>query len=97
LGCREFSASEWELVEPAKAQPDASINDDFGVVFRDFNFSPVWNHWGHDEGKPLPADGWDQPGKRPDALRPLHAKAEQGWIRVSEIRDGKVVAVRSPS
>lgn len=93
LGCREFSASEWELIGPAKAQPDASINDDFGVVFRDFDFGPVWNHWGDDADKPRPADGWNQTGQRPDALRPLHAKAEQGWIRVSEILDGKVVAV----
>jgi CRISPR-associated protein Cas5d len=93
LGCREFSVSEWELVEPAKVQPDTSINDDFGVVFRDFDFRPVWQHWGDHAGKSRPADGWNEPGKRPDALPPLRAKAEQGWIRVSEIHDGMVVAL----
>ena len=92
LGCREFSASEWELVEPAKTKPDISINDDFGVVFRDFDFDPAWNHWGDVAGKPRPTSGWNQPGKRPEAQLPLHAKAEQGWIRVNEISNGKVVA-----
>lgn len=94
LGCREFSASEWELVtRKPEAIPNALVEKDFGIVFRDFDFAPVWNHWGDTPGKVRPESGWTDPDKRPQQLRPLRALARQGWIQVSEVKDGKVVQV----
>lgn len=91
LGCREFSATEWELVDPPDAIPDAPAEEDFGVMFRDFDFDPVWKHWGDQRNQPRPAEGWSSPGIRPVALPPLHAKAINGWINVNRVRDGKVL------
>jgi len=91
LGCREFSVCEWELVpKPPQAIPEAPAQKDFGVVFRDFDFSPVWNHWGHAAGQKRPGNGWNQPGKRPEQLPPLKAVARCGWITAAEIKGGKV-------
>lgn len=93
LGCREFSAAEWELVSsPPETIPSAPPEDDFGVVFRDFDFSPVWDRWGHGRGKPRPSDDWSLPGNRPVQLAAVHAKAVNGWIRIAEIKNGKVTA-----
>ena len=106
LGCREFSVGEWELITDVPEKiPDTPENEDFGFVFRDFDFSPVWQHWGDARNTPRPAD-WTDPADtrnvpaavkylvRPKANHPpLHAKAVNGWITVSEIRDGKVAAV----
>ncbi|MBU0679135.1 MAG: type I-C CRISPR-associated protein Cas5c [Verrucomicrobia bacterium] len=100
LGCREFSASEWELVEPAEqAHPNEAINDDFGMIFRDFDFDPVWKHWGDDEGAPRPTDWTDPADARkvasdekymvhPIPRKPLHAVADRGWITVATLVDG---------
>jgi CRISPR-associated protein Cas5d len=94
LGCREFSASEWELVpRPPEPVPKAPRVKDFGVVFRDFDFRPVWNHWGHSATRIRPETGWNEPDKRPNQLPPLKAVARDGWITVGEIRDGNVVEV----
>lgn len=92
LGCREFSVAEWCLVSaPPAAIPEAPPEKDFGVIFRDFDFAPVWNHWGHTPNKKRPDDGWSEPGKRPQLLSPLRAVARRGWIEVSEVKDEKVV------
>lgn len=92
LGCREFSVAEWELVaSPPEWIPSAPADEDFGAVFRDFDFSPVWNHWADKPGIVRPADGWSSPAHRPVSLRPLNAKAAKGWIRVGQVEDGKVV------
>ena len=41
LGCREYPCDfEWA----AGAEP-APITEPFGMIFRDFDFSPVWKHW----------------------------------------------------
>ena len=94
LGCREFSASEWELVGNSPERiAGAPPEEDFGIVFRDFDFVPVWRHWGDAPDTPRPAEGWDQPGSRPTPLPPLHAKARHGWITVATVTDGKVVPV----
>ncbi|MBE7504373.1 MAG: type I-C CRISPR-associated protein Cas5 [Verrucomicrobiales bacterium] len=91
LGCREFSVSEWELVHDVpEVIPDARPERDFGVVFRDFDFEPVWNHWGHTVRKSRPEVAWSEPDKRPKQLPPLRAVARHGWITVSELKDGKV-------
>lgn len=94
LGCREFSVSEWQLVkQPPECIPGAPEEKDFGTVFRDFDFAPVWKHWGNAPGKVRPEDGWTQPDKRPAQLPPLRALAHNGWIQASEIRDGRVLPV----
>jgi len=92
LGCREFSVSQWELVtQPPEAIPGAPDERDFGMIFRDFDFSPVWQHWGHAPGKGRPEDGWTNADNRPRQLPPLRGLARSGWIQVSEMRNGKVV------
>ena len=94
LGCREFSASEWELVSASpQAITDAPLEKDYGVIFRDFDFSHVWKHWGDTPDSHRPENGWTDPDKRPRQLFPLRAVARSGWITVSELEDGKVVDV----
>ncbi len=83
FGCREFSVTEWELVEsPPEKIGGPHANEDFGMIFHDFDFATMWNHWGHAKDQPRPADGWNQPGQRPMPKKPFHAKAENGWIQV---------------
>lgn len=85
LGCREFSAREWELVETPPARlTETDTSEDFGMMFHDFDFDPVWNHWPSGTkttGSPRPSTGWTDPGNRP---RPTHhhAKAVNGWITI---------------
>ncbi len=96
FGCREFSVAEWELMTdlPEKI-PGAPEKEDFGFLFRDFDFSPVWQHWGNERNTPRPTD-WTDPADtrnvpaadkylvRPKAHNPpLHAEAINGWITVS--------------
>jgi len=104
LGCREFSVAEWELMTnvPDKI-PDTPETEDLGFIFRDFDFSPVWQHWGDERNTPRPMDWTDPTDTRkvtaadkyavhPNAQHfPLHAKAVNGWISVSEIHDGNVM------
>jgi CRISPR-associated protein Cas5d len=85
LGCREFSIAEWVLVE----QPPETIdvpwaNEDFGMIFSDFDFDKMWNHWGHIKDQPRPEKGWDQPSQRPEPKKSLHAQAVNGWIKVEK-------------
>lgn len=88
LGCREFSVSEWELVEDLPEQiPGAPEFEDFGGMFRDFDFDPVWRHWGDEPHTVRPEDGWDAPEHRPKPLSPLHAIARHGWISVEADHD----------
>lgn len=85
LGCREFSAREWELVEaPPTNLTESESSEDFGMMFRDFDFEPVWNHWPSGtkaSGSPRPNTGWTEPGHRPLPTH-LHAKAVNGWITI---------------
>ncbi len=94
LGCREFSVSEWSLeVSPPPQIPGAPPEKDYGIVFRDFDFDAVWNHWGHERGKPSPEAGWSDPDKRPSQLPPLRAVAHHGWLTVAKVTNGKVEEV----
>lgn len=88
LGCREFSAEEWELCEePPTAIDKAPDEEDFGMLFHDFDYSPVWNHWGHERNAARPPDKeWGGPDKRP-LPRQFHAMARQGWISCEQRRD----------
>ncbi|MBU6410595.1 MAG: type I-C CRISPR-associated protein Cas5 [Verrucomicrobia bacterium] len=92
FGCREFSVAEWEVVErPPEKIPDQPPEEKFGMIFRDFDFKPMWDRWQPRDVQqndchpfvPRPANGWDQPGQRPD---PKHFSAEavNGWITVPE-------------
>ena len=81
LGCREFPCDfEWA----PGAEPDASIDKSFGVIFRDFDFEPVWNHWSGDQ-RPGSWQGENGRTISPTPLRALTATAKDGWIRVAEI------------
>ena len=85
FGCREFSIAEWELVErPPEKIDGPSANEDFGMIFRDFDFSPMWEHWGHSKDIARPSSGWDRPGQRPIPTH-FHAQAKNGWITVKEV------------
>jgi CRISPR-associated protein Cas5d len=84
LGCREFPCDfEWA---PA-AQP-AALDEDFGLLFRDFDFEPLWDLWPAGTSRPL---WWERDGQTVTPVpRPgLVARAEQGWIKVAEIREHK--------
>ncbi len=92
FGCREFSVAEWELVEQPPEKIDVPwANEKFGMVFHDFDFKPMWKQWQPNPEQandrhplvPRPADGWDQPGQRPDPKHFL-AEAVNGWITVPE-------------
>jgi CRISPR-associated protein Cas5d len=85
LGCREFSVREWELDEtPPDKLTEHESSEDFGMMFRDFDFDPVWNHWSSgtkELASPRPTTGWSDSAHRP---RPtlIHAKAVNGWITI---------------
>lgn len=84
FGCREFSVSKWELEEnPPAAILDQPAEEDFGMVFHDFDFTNMWNHWGHGKDQPRPNKGWDKPGHRPMPTH-FYAKAIKGWITVKK-------------
>ncbi|MDA8376350.1 MAG: CRISPR-associated protein Cas5 [Planctomycetia bacterium] len=105
FGCREFSLAQWELVEEHDGKDDSGnlrwrlpgvdlrsmlkINEDFGMLFRDFDFGEMWDHWRPSAEQmkerhphvPRPPDGWDMPGHRPVPTH-FRAKAVNGWITV---------------
>jgi CRISPR-associated protein Cas5d len=92
FGCREFSVAEWEYVEhPQEKILDQPPIEDFGMIFRDFDFNPMWSHWQPDPEQvnhlhpvvPRPEKGWSQPGQRPVPTY-FNAKAVNGWITVEE-------------
>jgi hypothetical protein len=99
FGCREFSVEEWELIEEHDGfdengkrrwrLPDEDlkamqrVNESFGTIFRDFDYRPVWDHWGHGKDDARPASGWSQPGQRPEPNH-FHAQAVNGWITIAQ-------------
>jgi len=84
FGCREFPCF-FEPVNDAY-QPDANINEDFGVIFNDFDYSPIWQHW--QAGKPRP-DKWEKPENRMKPLAAVRAKAEDGWVTLNTLKELK--------
>jgi len=80
LGCREFPCDfEWA----PNTEPPAGC-EDFGMIFRDFDFDPMWEHWA---AGARPSEWAREHG--PQALQPLHAKSgADGWIMVSRIVEG---------
>ncbi len=82
FGCREFSVAEWELVQsPPETIADQPASEDFGMIFRDFDFDKMWDYWGHTKGQSRPARGWDLPDQRPIPTH-FQARAVNGWIDV---------------
>ncbi len=80
-GCREFPCN-FELAPGA--EPNTSINKSYGIIFRDFDFDPVWNHW-TDNGQERPTTWRDGNGRTiaPKPEKSLIAVADRGWITVS--------------
>ena len=81
FGCREFPCDfEWA----PDARPAVSLNKSYGIIFRDFDFEPVWNHWLGDQ---RPGSWKDTNGRAvsPVPLHPLNAVAKDGWITVAEV------------
>ncbi|OKY76782.1 MAG: hypothetical protein BM485_01560 [Desulfobulbaceae bacterium DB1] len=83
FGCREFPCN-FELAP--EAEPSASINKSYGVMFRDFDFDPVWEHWTKN-GNDRPTVWRDAGGRTisPVPEKPVMAVAERGWITVAKI------------
>ena len=78
----ENGGRRWRLpAEELKAMQ--RVNENFGMIFWDYDYEPVWNHWGHGKDNPRPASGWSQPGQRPE---PKHfpARAVNGWIKIQQ-------------
>jgi CRISPR-associated protein Cas5d len=81
LGCREFPCDfEWV----PGAEPDRTVNKSYGIIFRDFDFEPVWNHWSGDQ---RPGSWKDTSGRTisPAPLHALNALAKDGWITVAQV------------
>ena len=97
FGCREFSVEAWSLIEEHDgndgdgnrlwhlSQQDTTamknVNENFGVIFRDFDYQPTWDYWGHEKDKPRPKKGWSQPGHVP-VPKHFTAHAVNGWIKL---------------
>jgi len=84
FGCREFSVAEWQL-DPSPPDPIAGqpAKEDFGMIFRDFDFGKMWDHWGDAKGQPRPVEGWTDPDHRPVPTH-FHAQAVNGWIKLGK-------------
>jgi CRISPR-associated protein Cas5d len=76
LGCREYPCDfEW-----AAGSEPAPITESFGMIFREFDFSPVWKHWPAGAVRP---QTWNQ-AVAPLPQRGFLAQAVNGWIAVPE-------------
>ena len=104
LGCREFSVREWEPLSRCAQSGEWQLSDDvkqrmarydgengdFGFLFHDFDFGPIWSHWpsrGREISTPRPSE-WPEFGNNgspsPHRLPGFTARAEVGWIRVPQ-------------
>lgn len=97
FGCREFSVDAWSLIEEhygndsdgnrlwSLSEHDAAamshVNENFGVIFRDFDYRKTWDYWGHEKDKTRPKKGWSQPGHTP-VPKHFTAHAVNGWIKL---------------
>lgn len=80
LGCREFPCDfEWA----PDVVPNESINKSYGLIFRDFDFEPVWSHWPNEQ-RPNVWRGGTGRAISPLPLRALNAVAVNGWIKVRD-------------
>lgn len=83
FGCREYPCN-FELMP--EAEPNDSINKSYGVMFRDFDFDPVWEHWSK-KGNDRPTVWRDASGRTisPVPAKPVTAVADKGWITIAKI------------
>jgi len=82
LGCREYPCDfEWAAgVEPTP------MKERFGMMFRDFDFDPVWEFWPPNAPRPTQ---WESNGRSVTPIPKPGFLAEtkgDGWITVAEIR-----------
>ncbi len=105
LGCREFSVSDWECLtktekgdytlKPAtSARLSKMAGEDFGMIFQDFDYANLWDHWRAESGLDYAPRPTEWPEKtRLRALPGVPAKCdEDGWIHVARMSaDGKKV------
>jgi hypothetical protein len=95
LGCREFSVSDWEcltkdeggsytLDSPTSEKMARMAGEDFGMIFRDLDYTHLWNHWPAEERRNYAQRPEEWPDKtRLRALPGLRAKCdESGWIHI---------------
>ena len=82
LGCREYPCDfEWA----ADAEPTPMV-ERFGIMFRDFDFDPVWEFWPSGTQRPT---GWESNGRPVTPIPKPGFVAEtqgDGWITVAEVR-----------
>lgn len=82
LGCREYPCDfEWA----ADAKPTPMV-ERFGMMFRDFDFDPVWEFWPPETRRPTT---WESNGRPVTPIPKPGFVAEtngDGWITVAEIR-----------
>jgi CRISPR-associated protein Cas5d len=82
FGCREFPCDfEW-----APTSEPAPMEENFGIIFRDFDFDPIWQLW--PPGHMRPEIWRNNAGPvRPIPKRGFLARTDsRGWIKVSEVR-----------
>ncbi len=80
FGCREYPCN-FELA--LETEPNIGINKSYGTIFRDFDFSKVWEHW-PDNAKHRPIT-WKENTHRsisPKPYKPFLAVSDKGWISI---------------
>lgn len=85
LGCREFPCEfEWAPDTEPIDEDGNRCNENFGVLFRDFDFDPVWEFW--QAGTPRP-EKWERDGSpiTPKPKKGFLAKVTDGWITVAQV------------
>jgi CRISPR-associated protein Cas5d len=83
LGCREYPC-EFEWATDDEPTP---MTERFGMMFRDFDFDPVWDFWPSDTQRPM---RWESNGRPVTPIPKPGFLAEtkgDGWITVTEIRE----------
>ena len=83
LGCREYPCDfEWA----ADAEPTPMV-EQFGIMFRGFDYDPVWDFWPPDTQRPTQ---WESNGRpvTPTPKQPgfLAETKGDGWITFAEVR-----------
>lgn len=83
LGCREFPC-DFEWASGAEPRP---MTERFGMMFRDFDFDPVWDFWPPNASRPT---SWQKDGRpvTPEPKAGFFAETKgDGWVTVAEVRE----------
>lgn len=81
LGSREFPCN-FELAPDAEPSRDV-LQKNYGIMFWDFDFDPLWNAWPAGANRPTAYDS--ETPKAALVPQTFHAVAEMGWITVARI------------